>query len=112
LAVAQGARRAKEEDLDRRLLLPEQKLKKLWDHRRGDYCAGGVWNAWHARNYPRLQMSGVREEVYVQKEHDSILTKKSFWVDREDLVVASLGVDASALEEVFGVRAITIRTCL
>ncbi len=45
-------------------------------------------------------MPGVREEVYGEKEHDPVPTEKSFWVDRENLVVViALGVDASALEE-------------
>ncbi len=63
-------------------------------------------------------MPGVREEVHGQKEYDVVLAEKSFRVDREDLVVASFrcgccGSEATdALEEVFGVREITIRTWL
>ncbi len=63
-------------------------------------------------------MPGVREEVHGQKEYDVVPAEKSFRVDREDLVVASFrrgccGSEATdALEEVFGVREITIRTWL
>jgi hypothetical protein len=36
-------------------------------------------------------MSVLWEEVYCEKEHDSVPAKKSFGVDREDLVVISVG---------------------
>jgi hypothetical protein len=38
-----------------------------------------------------FQISSVWKEVYCEKEHDSVPAKKSFGVDREDLVVISVG---------------------
>jgi hypothetical protein len=91
LAVAKGARWAKKEDSDRRVLLPKQKLRILRNSRRGDPCIGGVWNAWGERGDPGFQMPGMWKEVYCEKEHDPVPAKKSFGVDREDLVVISIG---------------------
>lgn len=54
-------------------------------------------------------MSGVWEEVYGEKEHDFVPVEKSLGANRENLVAASVRGDASALEEVFGVREITIQ---
>ncbi len=63
-------------------------------------------------------MSGMWEEVHRQAEYHPVSAEKPFRPNRENLTVAkllrllALGVDASALEEVFGVREITIRTWL
>jgi hypothetical protein len=81
LATAERARGTKEKGFNRRLLLPEQSLCVLWDNRRGDPCADGVWNAWDTGSDPGFQMSGVREEVYCEKEHDPVPAEKSFGIN-------------------------------
>ncbi|HEX2908373.1 MAG TPA: hypothetical protein VHO69_15985 [Phototrophicaceae bacterium] len=54
-------------------------------------------------------MPSVWEEIYGSAQYHSVSAEKSIGSDREDLTVAqllrllALGVDASALEEVFGV---------
>ena len=53
-------------------------------------------------------MPGVWEEVHRPAEHGAVPAEKPFGVER----LVALGVDASALEEVFGVREVTIRTWL
>lgn len=63
-------------------------------------------------------MSGVGEKVHYPAKHDFVPIEKSFRVSREDPVAVSIGrrcrgSEATAtLEEVFGVREITIRTWL
>lgn len=63
-------------------------------------------------------MSGMREEVYLPADYDSISAEKPIGADRKDSLVAGTGGRRGgsyaivALEEVFGVRAVTIRTWL
>ena len=57
-------------------------------------------------------MPGVREEVHRPAEHNYVPLEKPLRTDRENSVGIGNGVDASALEEVFGVREITICTWL
>jgi hypothetical protein len=63
-------------------------------------------------------VSGVREEVYGQKEHDFVPVEELLGANRENLVTAGVrsgrcGSEANdALEEVLGVLVITIRAWL
>lgn len=52
------------------------------------------------------------EEVHSQTEYDSVPAKSYSGLIEKILWLLALGVDASALKEVFGVREITIRTWL
>lgn len=112
MVVTEGARRAKEENSDRRFFLPQQKLRILWDQSAGDSRAGGVWPAREVRRNPRLHVPGVWKEVYSQEEYDPIPAEESFRPDRKNPVAVGIRCRCSTLEEVFGVREITIRTRL
>ena len=63
-------------------------------------------------------MPGVREEIYIAAEYHPVQFEVPFRNDRQDFMAASLrgrcggGEATDALEEVFGVREITIRSWL
>jgi transposase-like protein len=57
-------------------------------------------------------VSGVREEIYEPEEHDTIPIENPLGMVEKILWLLALGVDSSALEEVFGVREITSRSWL
>jgi hypothetical protein len=57
-------------------------------------------------------MPGLREEVHGAAEHGTVPVEKPLGLVEKILWLLALGVDASALEEVFGVREVTIRTWL
>jgi hypothetical protein len=52
------------------------------------------------------------EKIHGAEAHDLIPVEDAFRDGREDPVVDRVGVDASALDEVFGVREITFRSWL
>lgn len=81
LAAAERSRRAEEEGSDRRVLLPEQKLRILWNNGGNYPCVGRIWYARGARGDPRFYMSGLWEEIYGEKEHDTVSVEKPLGVD-------------------------------
>ena len=54
----------------------------------------------------------MREEVHEPEEHDFVPAEDGFGMVEKIMWLLAVGVDGSALEEVFGVREITIRSWL
>jgi hypothetical protein len=71
VAAEEGQRRAEKESGHRRLLLPERKLRVLWDQRGGD---------------PRFQVPGVWEEVHSAAEHSNVPIEKPLGNDEKNSI--------------------------
>jgi transposase-like protein len=104
--------RAQEAAFDGGVLLSEPGVCLLRDHGCAAACVGGGWDARQARGDPGLRCQACGKKFTVRRHTVLYRLKSPSELVAQILWLLALEVDASALEEVFGVRELTIRTWL
>ena len=102
----------KEEDPNGRLLLPKQELRILRDYREDIHALVGYGVHGTNEEIQDFKCQACRKKFTARKNTILYRLKSHSGLIEKILWLLALGVDALALEEVFGVRGITIRTWL